>query len=83
MRVAANSAISADTIGANNPSMPSAQTNIGVQGTKHKSRYATASLVLALVGIILNPFLIFAIIYGAITLNKIKKIPILKEEARH
>ena len=60
------------------PPMPSAQTNIGVQGTKHKSGYATASLVLALVGIIINPCLIFAIIYGAIALNKMKKDPNLE-----
>jgi uncharacterized membrane protein YvbJ len=60
------------------PPIASAQTNIAVQGTKHKSGYAAASLVLALVGIIINPCLIFAIIFGAMALNKMKNDPNLE-----
>lgn len=52
---------------------PQANSNAQVTtGIKRKSGFATASLVLALVGIIIGPSLIFAIIFGAIALNKME-----------
>ena len=55
--------------------MKTPQANSNAQGTpriKRKSGFATASLVLALVGIIIGPSLVFAIIFGAIALNKME-----------
>jgi uncharacterized membrane protein YvbJ len=62
-----------------NTPVTSLQTNDTVQGTKKRqSGYATASLILGLIGIIINPCLIFAIIFGAVALNKMKKDPNLE-----
>jgi uncharacterized membrane protein YvbJ len=60
------------------PPIASAQTNEDVQVTKRKSGHATASLILGLIGIIINPCLIFAIVFGVIALNKRKKDPNLE-----
>jgi len=56
-----------------NTPIASPQTNDNVLPAKRKSGHATASLILGLIGIIVNPCLIFAIIFGAIALNKMKK----------
>jgi len=61
-----------------NTPIASPQTNDNVQPAKRKSGHATASLILGLIGIIINPCLIFAIIFGAIALNKMKKDPNLE-----
>jgi uncharacterized membrane protein YvbJ len=60
---------------------PPPQTNANIQGTigaKRKSGMAQASLILAFVGILINPCLIFAIIFGAVALNKMKTDPNLE-----
>ena len=61
-----------------NTPIASPQTNDNVLPAKRKSGHATASLILGLIGIIVNPCLIFAIIFGAIALNKMKKDPNLE-----
>jgi uncharacterized membrane protein YvbJ len=70
-----------------NTAMPAAaptpipQINANIQGTngiKRKSGYAQAALILGLIGILINPCLIFAIIFGAVALNKMKTDPNLE-----
>jgi hypothetical protein len=60
------------------PSTASPQTGTTVTGIKRKSGYAQAALILDFIGIIINPCLIFAIIFGAVALNKMKTDPNLK-----
>ena len=60
------------------PRTASPQTDTSVAGIKRKSGHAQAALILGLIGIIINPCLIFAIIFGAIALNKMKTDPNLE-----
>ena len=60
----------------------SPQTNTNVAGTKKQSGLATAALTLGLIGIIINPCLIFAIIFGAVALNKMNKDPNLEGKGK-
>jgi uncharacterized membrane protein YvbJ len=64
----------------NQPAPPttSTQTGTNVAGVRRKSGYAQAALILGLIGIIINPCLLFAIIFGAVALNKMKTAPNLE-----
>jgi len=62
------------------PSQPAAspETGTNIAGIKRKSGYAQAALILGLIGIIFNPCLILAIIFGAVALKKMKTDPNLE-----